>query len=178
MSRPNLAIQGLKGYSTAHGDEVGHIVEMVGRDVIDRESFLVVKDAHGGSHLGNLIVIQERHDQVGDSEAIAIGTRAGLTRSLAKQSHQTMQEGQEQNLGRSNRARTDTIVVAQVLRVGIVAQLLLVEHVAPGTEAAGDLTLVGAQVGKEGDVALIKGEVAADQLIETLHGLRSPGRIP
>lgn len=73
--------------------------------------------------------------------------------------------------GWSLRSRANAVVVAQVLGVRVIAQLVLSKHSAPGAEAVGNLTLVPAQIGKEENVGLVEGEVAAHQEVNALESL-------
>lgn len=108
----DFAVQGLKRNSTTHGNKVSHVVEAVRRDMVIRQSCLLVEDSHGRCHLGNLVIIQESHDQVGDGKVAAIGSSAGLAGSLAEKADQAMQERQEENTGGSIRAGANVVVVA------------------------------------------------------------------
>jgi hypothetical protein len=159
----DFTIQGLKGNGTTHGDKVAHIVQVISRDMGIGKRSLVIEDAHSSSHLGNLVIVQESHDQVGNREALAIRTGTSLAGTLTEQSHQAVEERQEKDGDGPISTRAHAVVVAQILRVGIVAQLVGGEYVAPGAKITGDLTLISTQVGEEEDVGLVESQIAADQ---------------
>lgn len=110
-----------------------------------------------------LVVVQESQREIRDGETVAIGVDAALTWTLARECHQTIEEGQEELFDWSLRSRANAVVVAQVLGVGLIAQLVLGKHTAPAAEAAGNLTLVPAQIEEEENVGVVEGEVAARQ---------------